>query len=306
MSIIAITTVNRGSQPGESHGGVYFLDLEGGRGAHVLDWKRPTIDWSGAAGGRGLRGLAVHGDQVFIAGADELFRFTPDFELVGVHTSPYLGQAQAVACFEGRVYVVSAAYDAVLALDLETGRFDWGLQIADDEGGLRGMPFDPKGGLGPSVADRLRLNSLYCDPRGLFVAGAGSQGLLHFDGKRIVRLVTLPAGAHDARPWRDGVLFNDTEAEAVRFLTPESNRVFEVPHYPESALQGGSFEDSAVARQAFARGLCVLDGGIFASGSAPLTVSVHDLDTMKTTLRINLSTDVRQSIHTLMVWPFDL
>jgi len=304
MPIIVVTTVNRGSQPGDGHGGVYLLDLDGGRGAHVLDWTRPTIDWSGHGGGRGLRGLAVTDDQVFIAGADELFRFTPDFELTAVHTSPYLGQAQAVACFEGRVYVVSSAYDAVLALDLDTGSIDWGLQIADDGGGLRGMPFDPKSGLGPSPGNRLRLNSLYCDPRGLFIAGARTEGLLHFDGKRIRRLVTLPEGVHDARPWRDGVLFNDTEAEAVRFLTPDSNRVFAVPRYPESALEPAGLEDTAVARQAFAHGLCVVDRGVFAAGSSPLTVSVNDLDAMKTTQRLNLSTDVRQSIHTLALWPF--
>jgi hypothetical protein len=153
---------------------------------------------------------------------------------------------------------------------------------------------------------RLRLNSLYCDPRGMFVSGSHTQGLLHFDGKRIVRLVTLPEGVHDARPWRDGVLFNDTEAEAVRFITPEANRVFEVPRYPEHTLEPGSFEDSAVARQAFARGLCVLENGIFASGSSPLTICLHDLDAMKTTLRINLSVDVRQVIHTLAPWPFDV
>jgi hypothetical protein len=305
MTIIAATTVNRGSQAGESHGGVYLVDLAGQRGAQVLDWSRPTIDWSGAGAGRGLRGLATHEQRVFMAGAEELFEFTPGFELRGVHSSPYLGHAQAVAAFEGRLYVVSAAYDAVLAFDLDAGRFDWGLQIADDDGGLRGMPFDPLSALGPSAANQLRLNSLYCDSRGLFVSGSRSSGLLHFDGKRIVRLVTLPAGVHDARPWRDGVLFNDSEAEAVRFLTPQSNRVFEVPRYPGDALEPGSFENTSVARQAFARGLCVLEEGIFASGSSPLTISLHDLDAMKTTRRINLSTDARQSIHTLAIWPFE-
>jgi len=304
MTILAATTVHRGSQPGDSHGGVYLVDLDGQRGAHVLDWTRPAIDWSGAGAGRGLRGMDTHKQRVFIAGADELFEFTPGWELSNVHTSPYLGQAQAVACFEQRVYVLSAAYDAVLALDLESGRFDWGLLIAEDDGGLRGMPFDPRGALGPSATNQLQLNSLYCDSRGLFVAGARTSGLLHFDGKRIVRLVTLPAGVHDARPWRDGVLFNDTEAEAVRFLTPEANCVFEVPRYPEEALDRGGDEQGGVARQAFARGLCVLGDGLFASGSSPLTISLHDLDAMKTTQRINLSTDVRQSVHTLTVWPF--
>jgi hypothetical protein len=67
----------------------------------------------------------------------------------------------------------------------------------------------------------------------------------------------------------------------------------------------GSFEDTTVARQASARGLCVLEEGIFASGSSPLTISLHDLDAMKTTQWINLSTDARQSIHTLAIWPFE-
>lgn len=305
MSVIAATTVIRGSQPGASHGGVYLVDLDGQRGAHLLDWTRPTIDWSGHGGGRGLRGLAFGDDRVYIAGASELYSFAPDFALLGVHSSPYLGHAQAVACFEGRIYAVSAAYDAVLAFDLQSGRFDWGLQLVDGDSGLRGIPFDPQGTLGPPPSRDLRLNSLHCDSRGLFIGGRRTMGLLHFDGKRIVRLVTLPEGVHDARPWREGVLFNDTEAEAVRFLTPDANCVFPVPRYPEAALEPGSCDDSALARQGFARGLCVLGEGLFASGSSPLTITLHDLDAMKTTLRINLSTDARHAIHSLAPWPFE-
>lgn len=305
MSVIAATTVIRGSQPGASHGGVYLVDLDGQRGAHLLDWTRPTIDWSGHGGGRGLRGLAFGDDRVYIAGASELYSFAPDFALLGVHSSPYLGHAQAVACFEGRIYAVSAAYDAVLACDLQSGRFDWGLQLVDGDSGLRGIPFDPQGTLGPPPSRDLRLNSLHCDSRGLFIGGGRTMGLLHFDGKRIVRLVTLPEGVHDARPWREGVLFNDTEAEAVRFLTPDANCVFPVPRYPEAALEPGSCDDSALARQGFARGLCVLGEGLFASGSSPLTITLHDLDAMKTTLRINLSTDARHAIHSLAPWPFE-
>jgi hypothetical protein len=69
-------------------------------------------------------------------------------------------------------------------------------------------------------------------------------------------------------------------------------------------LEPGSFEDPSVARQGNGRGLCVVDEGRFVSGSSPLTLSLHDLDEMKTTLRINLSTDARHAIHTLAVWPF--
>ena len=304
MSIIAATTVIRGSRRGSSHGGLFLVDTENGRGAQVLDWTRPAIDWSGHGGGRGLRGLAFDDGHAWLAGASELYRMTPELELAGVYRSSYLANAQALACWDGRLYVAAAGCDSVLSLDLASGRFDWGLHISDSEAGLRGIPFEPQGALGPSSTGRLGLNSLFCDARGLFIGGAGTLGLLHFDGKRIVRLVTLPDGVHDARPWRDGVLFNDTLADAVRFLTPDANCVFEVPHYPEAELEPGSFEDPAVARQGYGRGLCVLDEGRFASGSSPLTLSLHDLDQMKTTLRINLSTDARHAVHTLVVWPF--
>ena len=306
MSIIAATSVVRGSRRGSSHGALHLIDFDEGRAAQVLDWTRPTIDWSGAGGGRGLRGLACDDDSAWIAGADELYRFTPSLELIAVYRCPYLGDAQALACFEDRVYLASAAFDAILALQPATGRFDWGLGISDDEGGLRGIPFDPRGALGPSPSRRLRLNSLYCDARGLFAAGAGTLGLLHFDGKRIRRLVTLPEGVHDARPWRDGVLFNDTGADAARFLTPDANCVFEVPVFAEGELAPGSADDRVVARQGYGRGLCVVDESRFASGSSPLTVSLHDLDAMKTTQRINLSSDARHAVHTLAVWPFDV
>jgi hypothetical protein len=166
------------------------------------------------------------------------------------------------------------------------------------------MPFDPQGALGPSPANRLHINSLHSDSRGLFISGLRSSGLLHFDGQRIKRLVTLPEGVRNARPWRDGVLFNDTEAGVVRFLTPESNRVFHVPVYPDEELEPGTLDDPASARQGFARGLCVVDEHTFASGSSPLTITLHDLDAMKTTLKINLNTDLRHGVHTLALWPF--
>ncbi|MEJ8569119.1 hypothetical protein [Elongatibacter sediminis] len=305
MTVLALTTVRRGVTRGEPHGAIYLLDLEHGRAAHVVDWSRPAIDWGGYGGDRGLRGIVVEGDRVFVASSDSVLQFAPDFTLHETHCSPYLKHAQGMAVFDGRLYVASAAYDAVLALDLATGRFVWGLHLIEDEAGLRAAPFDPSGSLGPSPGNRLHLSSLFCDPRGMFIAGLRTRGLLRFDGQRIKRLVTLPEGARDVRPWRDGVLFNDSLNDAARFLTPERNRVFRTPHYPAEALSHDDCSEH-VARQGFARGLCVLDADRFAAASSPLTVCVHDVASMATTQRINLDTDIRHAAHGMTAWPFDV
>lgn len=304
MSVLAVTTIVRGSQQGEQHGAVYLLDVEGQNGAQVLSWTRPAINWDGHGGARGLRGVVFADGKVFIAAANELLVFSAKFELLASHRSPYLAGAQGLAVFENRIYLVSAEFDSLLAFDLVLGRFAWGLQLSHDEAGLRATPFDPSGTLGPSPRRRMQLQSVHADTRGLFVSGPGVLGLLHFDGKRIARLVSLPEGARDARPWRDGVLFNDTSADSVRFLTPEHNRVFALLPYPADSYEQTSMPSAEVARPQFARGLCVLDDQQFATGSSPLTITLHNIGTMKTTQRFNLDMDVRHCVHSLALWPY--
>ncbi|MDZ4730424.1 MAG: hypothetical protein SH820_10840 [Xanthomonadales bacterium] len=281
-----------------------MLDIEGQAGAQVLSWSYSAISWDGSGGARGLRGIGFAKDQVFIAAHDELMVFSPEFELVAKHRSPYLGGAQGLTVFENRVYVISSAFDAVLAFDLELGQFVWGLQLSNDDAGVRATPFDPLGTLGPSPRNRLQLQSVCANAKGLFLSGPATLGLLHFDGKRIAQLVSLPEGARDARPWRDGVLFNDTSADAVRFLTPEHNRVFALLPYPEKDLEPADSADPAQGRAGFARGLCVIDNERFVSGSSPLTVTLHNIETMQTVQRFNLDMDVRHCVHSLALWPY--
>jgi len=304
MTVLVATSTIRGSTEGASHGAIHLADMEKGRIGHVLDWKAPGVDWSMSGGGRGLRGIAFDGERVFVAGSDCLYCFSPDFELLAVYRSPYLSHCHDIACFDRKLYLTSKGFDSILGFDLDDHRFGWGLHIMDGDGGLQGRPFDPEGALGPLPGGELGLNSLWCDPRGMFISGTGTLGLLHFDARSIVRLVTLPRGVQNARPWRDGVLFNDTENYAARFITPDSNRVFQLPRYPEQDLSCDGHEPGL--RQGFARGLCVLDDNVFAVGSTPASITLHNLDTMKTTRCINFSTDVRHSIHSLAVWPFEV
>ena len=63
-------------------------------------------------------------------------------------------------------------------------------------------------------------------------------------------------------------------------------------------------EDARLARQAFARGLCVIDDDTFAAGSSPSTITLHDLRPGGKARMATLTHDVRNAIHGLEVWPF--
>jgi hypothetical protein len=304
MTTLIATSVVRGSQQGESHGGVYLLDLDQGEAAQALDWNTSGIDWQGRGWDRGLRGIAFDGDRVFIAASDELFVFNPEFELLASHRSPFLKHCHEISRFKRRLYLTSTAYDSILGFDLDKDRFSWGLHIAARGNEFRAAPFSPNGPEGPSPGNRLHLNNVFCDSNGMFISGMRTGGLLHYTGRRITRYVNLPEGNHNAQPWRDGVLFNDTESNVVRYVTPELNRVFQVPNYPEDQLTNTDFGDPRTARQSFARGLCTIDDDLIAGGSSPSTITLHNVETMKTTLCVNLTMDIRNAIHGLEVWPF--
>jgi hypothetical protein len=49
----------------------------------------------------------------------------------------------------------------------------------------------------------------------------------------------------------------------------------------------------------------VVKDGLIAAGSSPSTIALHDFDSGETALSVSLSTDVRNAIHGLEVWPYD-
>ncbi|MEM8685386.1 MAG: hypothetical protein AAGF72_18335 [Pseudomonadota bacterium] len=305
MVALIATSVVRGSQQGESHGGVYLIDLDGQRVLQPVDWNTMDIDWQGRGWDRGLRGIDFDGDRVFIAASDELFEYDRNFRQVASYRSPYLKHCHEIFRYRRRLYLTSTGFDSLLAFDLDRNRFSWGLHITGQEERLRGTPFSPEGDKGPAASNTLHINNVFCTNKALYFSGLRSGGLFSFDGSNVNLAVTLPQGTHNARPHRTGVLFNDTRSDAVRYVSREGEeRVFRVPVYEQSLLQNTDLDDTRVARQGFGRGLCVLSDTLVAAGSSPSTVTLHDLDSMQTTLSINLTMDIRNAIHGLEVWPY--
>ena len=304
---LVTTSVIRGSHQGESHGGVYLIDLDKRSVRQTLDWNRTDIDWQGRGWDRGLRGIAFDGDIVYIAASDELFAYTPDFEPIGSWRNPYLRHCHEIAVHERRLFLTSTGFDSILGFDLDAREFSWALHVMTHEFRFKGAVYDPLGKDGPLMLNKLHLNSICCTKGGIYITGMRTGGMLLFNGKEIQMAVELPAGTHNARPFRDGVLFNDTEADGVRYSGRGEgleDRTLPVPRYDPGALRNRDLDQSEVARQGFARGLCVLSDAVVAGGSSPSTVSVYDLAANRLTLSVNLSMDVRNAIHGLEAWPY--
>jgi hypothetical protein len=304
VTILVATSVVRGSHQGESHGGVYLIDLERERVVQTVDWNTADIDWQGRGWDRGLRGIAFDGERVYIAASDELFAYTPDFRLVDSWRNPYLRHCHEIAVYQRRLYLTSTGYDALLGFDLDAERFCWGLHVVRGHGDFRGTPFDPVEGPGPEPGNRLHLNMIHCDDRGMHFSGLRTGALLTYDGRRIVAQAGLPQGVHNARPFREGVLFNDTQADVVRYATPGHEQAFRVPVYDPDELTHTELDDTRIARQAFGRGLAVIDDHRIAAGSSPSTVAIHDLAAGRTRMVVTLTKDIRNAVHGLEVWPY--
>lgn len=274
----------------------------------VIDWNTVDIDWQGHGWDRGLRGIAFDGERVYIAASDELFAYTPEFKLIDSWRSPFLKHCHEIAVWERTLYLTSTAYDTILGFDLDGHRFHWAMNIQTANYRFKGAGFDPMSDDGPLMVNKMHINNVFCSRDGMYISGLRTGGMLHYNGKDINMAVEMPLGTHNAQPFRDGVLFNDSQDDVLRYTgrgEGVEDRAMEVPKYDPAQLQHMSAADEQVARPGFARGLCVLSDKVVAGGSSPSTITMYDLQANETLLSVNLSTDVRNAIHGLEQWPYE-
>lgn len=300
------TSVVRGTQQGESHGGVYTVDFDQREVVQHVDWNTSGIDFEGRGADRGLRGIEFHNDDVYIAASDELFRYDCDFKIQASYRNRYLKHCHEICRRDQTVLLTSTGFDSLLAFDLDLGEYVWGfhLQRPYDEWG--GHTFDPRSNKGPRPVNAFHINMVHLDRSGIYFSGLHTRALLHLDSRmEVTEVCSLPAGAHNARPYRNGVLFNDTETDCVRYAGRNGESVaFKIATYDDSEIEFAGIDDSKVARQGFGRGLCPIGERFVAGGSSPSTISLYDFEAEQKVVSVNLTMDIRNAIHGLEVWPF--
>ena len=307
MTKLIATSVVRGANQGESHGGVYIVDFDAETVHQPIDWNTMNIDWQGRGWDRGLRGIAFDGERIFIAASDELFIYDPAFNVLSSHRNNYLKHAHEIFVYERHLFITSTGFDTILTFDLDKNEFSRAFFVQTDGRELGVKIFNPHKDHGPMMMNKLHINNVYCDQGGMYISGLNTGGLLFFNGKNIGISATLPQGTHNARPFGEGIIFNDTQGNTIRYATPgrENDRAFGVPLYNEDELINSDLGDGKLARQGFARGLCAVSDNILAGGTSPSTITLYDLEANKVTKNVNLSMDIRNGIHGLEAWPYD-
>lgn len=316
LPTVLVTEVIRSAHQGDSHGGAHLVNLETGQSTRVLDWNRMDIDWEGRGQGRGLRGIAFADGLTYIAASDELFVFDGQFRIVASYKNRYLRHCHEIF-LDGRTLLLTAtAFDSVLEFDLRGKRFTRAHLIRNqprrvrtplgerEELTLRVGRYDPGRTDGPPLADTTHVNNVHvCDGR-LLVSGVRLRSILALDRPGHTEFAPVPEWTHNARPYRDGVLFNSTAEDAVCFasLHGEVRKRFPIPRYDEALLTHSDIPDD-YARQAFGRGLVATDEGLIIAGSSPSTVTAWDFDTGAQLASVNFGMDVRNAPHGLAIWP---
>jgi hypothetical protein len=300
------TSVVRGSQQGESHGGIYTVDFERQTGEQHVDWNTSDIDFEGRGADRGLRGIAFDGDDVYVAASDELFCYDRNFQIKASFKNRYLKHCHEIVRKDRYLFLTSTGFDSILGFNLDTQKFDWGFRLTRAYEHWDGYAFDPRTHAGPAAVNDFHINMVNVADEGIFLSGLHTEACLHLSQDwKVTEYCSLPAGTHNAQPWQGGVLFNDTRSDAVRYVPRDGQQcAFRVKTYPEDQIESAGMDDSKIARQGFGRGLCVISDRLVAAGSSPSTITIYDVQTRQVVGSVNLSMDIRNAIHGLEVWPW--
>ena len=300
------TSVVRGSQQGESHGGVYTIDFELQRLDQHVDWDTSNIDFTGRGADRGLRGISFDGDRIFIAAADELFCYDKEFVIQASWRNRYLHHCHEICRKDRVLFLTSTGHDSILAFDLDQNAFVWGFHVQKQLGQWTGFTFDPRGESGPRPLNDLHINMAHVDNNGIYLSGLKTEALVHINqNNEVTEVCSLPEGTHNARPFNGGVIFNDTASDCVRVVPREgAGQAFKIKGYNPADIQFSGVDDSKIARQAFGRGLCIVDDRFIVGGSSPSTVTLYDLKSHQIVASVNVTMDIRNAIHGLAVWPY--
>jgi len=299
---ILASSVIRSTHRGDSHGGIYLVDIESGKSEQVVDWNNPEINWEGRGGDRGIRGLAIYYDGLYAVAGNELFVYDKNtFELLGSFPSKYLKLTHEswINWTNECLYVCAGGTDSVLIFDLK--KEEWVKGWCHPRGANASHWFDPRtdeGRVTDLEGGHMHLDSVIAEDRYLYYSGAFTDKLWRIDEitGETVALQLCQGDTHNARPYRNGYLYNKS-AQSITIYEEDGvlNKVWRTPHYDPASLTNTHLPGDH-ARQGYTRGMVTVGDQIIC-GTSPATINVFDFNTPGAPVSsIQLTNDIRNSI----------
>ncbi len=315
MTRILATTIVRGCSVHETSGYLYVADIDEGvvlRRCPIAEAPFRTLDPNPRGGMRGGRGIAVDGDEVYIANFSSIYRFDASWGLIDVISHPACADIHEIAFHDGSLWVTSTRNDLLFqfhpdgslldCLNIRTMEAVSDLLKSTNQSALVdpasvSIDFRDPGSHDPSQFDRTHLNGLLFRPDGGLLL---SLGQMDTGGERISALLTMDHSGdsqitrvsgnasvprHNLVSLPDGTLLcNDTPSSAIVHVDGASGDVMERIDVDEGYL----------------RGLLRLgDGRLVLGAQNDLIITTFGQDTPQTAIR--LSSDARESVHSIAV-----
>jgi hypothetical protein len=120
MTRVIVSTIRRNVKTDEPSGFIYIVNLETGKIDQKSKFIEPPnrhLDTNPRGGLRGVRGIALAGDQIAIANASYIYRFDYQWNLLGVTSHPLSMAIHDITFQENTLWVSSARNDLLLQLD---------------------------------------------------------------------------------------------------------------------------------------------------------------------------------------------
>ncbi len=293
----------RGRPLGESHGGLFVIDLANRTAVKKLDWAESRSDLRVLNEDLGMRGVACDADAIYVATSDSLQKYSRDFRPLEAWQNAYLKHCHEMHIHRRRLFIASTGFDSILGFDLDRQAFDWALHVDARGHLLLGKMYDPQAEDGPLLLGKLDISHVHCDANGMYMSGSRTGGMLYWGGREIRMSAELPGGSRNARPFRDGVLFTEHSSGLLRYTGRGEGREDRALRIRESCVgrpERAIDEDSDALAVGAARGLCVLSDALVAVGSCPASVTIFDLARNEQVFQVTLSKNPNTAVHSVV------
>ncbi len=300
MKVIA-SSVIRSAMRGESHGGLYIVDSDKQIIKQVLDWNYPFIRWDSGGGDRGIRGMVFYKDYLYAAGATYIYKFNKKFELVDKFSNEYFDGTHEMVIVDNILYSIANQFDAIWRFNLNTEEWIDGFQHIL---GQTPILFKPNEEI--QHGDSLHLDSVSVKDGFVWYAGSTTEYLYGFnmDTLEQKQIKLYFRNTHNAQLWKDGIIFNRSlESETCYQVGDSLVCSWKTPRMDRNTIRNILPGDHA--RAEYTRGMAI-EGDKIAIGTSPASVHFFSLESEKPSLSAIITTDIRNSVCGLSLYPWEI